>query len=61
MSINFNNYYNKLSNSGHDERGQYTNGQAGDQGGEWTICDWYQYPWDGGWLCVLRYPDAKVR
>lgn len=61
MSINFGNYYNKLSNSGHDERGQYSNGQAGDQGGEWTICDWYQYPWDGGWLCVLRYPDAKVR
>lgn len=62
VSINFNNYYNKLSNSGHDENGQYTGGQAGDQtGGEWSICNWYQYPWDGGWKCVLRYPDAKVR
>lgn len=61
MSVNFNNYYNKLSNSGVDERGQYAGGQAGDQGGEWTICDWYQYSWGGGWKCVLRYPDAKVR
>lgn len=61
MAVNFNNYYNKLSNSGHDERGQYTGGAAGDQGGEWTICNWYQYPWDGGWLCVLRYPDQQAR
>ena len=61
MAVNFSNYYNKISNSGHDERGQYTNGAAGDQGGEWTICNWYQYPWDGGWRCVLRYPDREVR
>lgn len=61
VSVNFNNYYNSLSNSGHDERGQYSGGAAGDQGGEWTICSWYQYPFDGGWLCVLRYPNQKAR
>lgn len=51
-----------LSNSGHDERGLYSGGQAGDQtGGEWSIIPWYQYPWDGGWHCVLHHPDKKVR
>ena len=51
-----------LSNSGHDERGLYSGGQAGDQtGGEWSIIPWYQYPWDGGWHCVLHHPNANVR
>lgn len=61
VAVNFNNYYNMLSNSGHDEKGRYTGGTAGDQGGEWTICSWYQYPYDGGWLCVLRYPNQQAR
>ena len=61
MSVNFNDYFNKISNSGHDENGRYTNGVAGDQDGEWVICDWYQYPFDGGWLCVLRHPSQQVR
>lgn len=47
-----------LSNSGHDEKGKYSGGVAGDQtGGEWSIIPWYNRPWG----CVLRYPDAKVR
>ncbi len=51
-----------LSNSGHDERGQYTGGQAGDQtGGEWSLVNWYQYPWDGGWNVILHHPSAEVR
>ena len=51
-----------LSNSGHDERGLYSGGTAGDQsGGEWSIIPWYQYPWDGGWHCVLHHPNANVR
>ena len=45
-----------ISNSGHDERNQYSGGIAGDQGGEWTIRSWYNRPWD----CVLRYPSRKV-
>ena len=51
-----------LSNSGHDERGTYSGGRAGDQsGGEWSIVNWYQYPWDGGWNCILHHPDANTR
>lgn len=51
-----------LSNSGHDERGLYSGGSAGDQtGGEWSIIPWYQYPWDGGWQCVLHHPNQNVR
>lgn len=46
-----------ISNSGHDERGQYSGGQAGDQGGEWSNISWYSRPWN----CVLRYPEAAVR
>lgn len=61
MAVNFNSYKNMISNSGHDERGQYSGGAAGDQGGEWTITGWYQYPWDGGWMCVLRYPNQQAR
>ena len=46
-----------ISNSGSDERGQYTGGQAGDQTGkEWQMRSWYNRPWS----CVLRYPDQKV-
>lgn len=46
-----------ISNSGKDERGKYSGGVAGDQGGEWTIRTWYNRPWN----CVLRHPDANVR
>jgi len=46
-----------ISNSGSDEHGQYTGGQAGDQTGkEWQMRSWYNRPWS----CVLRYPDQKV-
>lgn len=47
-----------ISNSGHDERGKYIGGQAGDQSGtEWYLRTWYNRPWN----CVLRHPDSKVR
>lgn len=47
-----------ISNSGHDEIGKASGGQAGDQTGtEWEIRSWYNRPWD----LVLRYPDKKVR
>lgn len=47
-----------ISNSGHDERGKASGGQAGDQTGtEWQIRSWYNRPWD----CVLRFPDKNVR
>lgn len=46
-----------ISNSGSDENGQYTGGQAGDQTGrEWQMRSWYSRPWE----VVLRYPDQKV-
>lgn len=58
MSVNFNNYYNLISNSGGDEYGGIAGGTAGDQtGGEWNIRSWYSRPW----YCVLRYPDKNVR
>lgn len=42
-----------IANSGHDERGKYSGGQAGDQSGnEWQIQKWYSRPWN----YVLRYP-----
>lgn len=48
-----------IANSGHDERGKYTGGVAGDQSGsEWEVKKWYKYSY--GWNCVLRYPDIKV-
>lgn len=47
----------KISNCGHDERYQYSGGNAGDQGGEWILRDWYKYPWN----VVLRHPDKKVQ
>ena len=46
-----------ISNSGHDERGKYSGGQAGDQGGEWSRIKWYSRPW----TVVLRHPDESVR
>lgn len=47
-----------IANSGHDERGKYTGGKAGDQtGSEWQVRTWYSRPWN----CVLRHPDPKVR
>ena len=47
-----------ISNSGHDERGKASGGQAGDQTGtEWQIRSWYNRPWD----CILRHPDKNVR
>lgn len=46
-----------ISNCGHDERGKYSGGAAGDQTGtEYQVRNWYNRPW----LCVLRHPDAKV-
>lgn len=50
-----------IANSGHDENGRYTGGKAGDQTGtEWYVRSWYDYPY-GGWGCILRHPDKKVR
>lgn len=47
-----------ISNSGHDERGKYAGGVAGDQtGGEWALINWYSRPWN----FVLRHPNAQVR
>lgn len=47
-----------ISNCGHDEKGRYSGGAAGDQTGtEWAVINWYSRPWK----CVLRHPDAKVR
>ena len=46
-----------IANCGSDERGKYSGGSAGDQTGkEYCVRPWYNRPW----LCVLRYPDAKV-
>lgn len=44
-----------ISNTGHDERGQYRGGAAGDQGGEYTLRSWYNRPWS----VVLRWPDQS--
>lgn len=47
-----------ISNCGHDERGKYAGGAAGDQTGtEWEVIKWYNRPWK----CVLRHPEEKVR
>lgn len=48
-----------IANSGHDEKGRYSGGAAGDQTGqEWQVRSWYKY--SKGWNCVLRYPDKAV-
>ena len=58
ISVNFNNHFNKISNSGGDQNWGIRGGQAGDQTGhEWEIKNWYSYPWN----CVLRYPNQKAR
>lgn len=50
-----------VSNSGMNEWGGIYGGSPGDQTGkEWNIIAWYIYS-PGGWNCVLRHPDAKVR
>ena len=47
-----------ISNCGHDERGKYSGGKAGDQTGtEWQVINWYNRPWK----CVLRHPNAATR
>ena len=46
-----------IANSGHDERGLYSGGKAGDQtGSEWQVRSWYNRPWN----CVARYENEKV-
>lgn len=48
-----------IASCGHDERGKYKGGTAGDQTGtEWYTRAWYKYSY--GWDVVLRHPDAKV-
>ena len=43
-----------ISNCGHDERGKYSGGKAGDQTGtEWYIRSWYNH----NWKCVIRFPE----
>ena len=61
MAINFDKYLDStrthyIANTGHDERGKYRGGAAGDQGGEYTLRSWYSRPW----TVVLRYPDTAV-
>lgn len=47
-----------ISNCGHDERGRYTGGVAGDQSGtEWHIIPWYYFEQN----VVLRHPSAAMR
>lgn len=63
MATNYLKYINStgthyISNSGSDERGRISGGEAGDQtGGEWKLRSWYNRPW----TVVLRYPDTQVR
>ena len=46
-----------ISNCGHDEKGKYTGGTAGDQtGNEWAVIPWHNRPWN----YVLRHPDRAV-
>ena len=53
----FRKYAGKIANSGHDERGRYSGGKAGDQTGtEWYIRSWYSRPWD----TVIRFADSKI-
>lgn len=47
-----------ISNCGHDEKGKYKGGLAGDQTtNEWAVIKWYNRPWN----YVLRHPDPEVR
>lgn len=44
-----------IANSGHDERGKYSGGKAGDQtGSEWEVRSWYNRPWN----FVARFDKA---
>lgn len=46
-----------ISNCGHDERGKYSGGIAGDQTkDEYINIPWYNRPWK----CVLRFPNRVV-
>lgn len=55
--IDFSKYKGKISNSGHDERGRYSGGKAGDQTGtEWCIRSWYDRPWD----TIIRFTDLEI-
>lgn len=46
-----------IANCGHDERGKYSGGKAGDQTGtEYCVRAWYNRPWN----YVLRYPNHDV-
>ena len=61
MAINYNKYLDStgthyISNTGHDERGKYQGGQAGDQNSEYTLKGWYNRPW----TVILRYPNPAV-
>ena len=48
-----------ISNCGHDERGKYAGGTAGDQTGtEWEVRSWYRYT--GGWVYMIRHPNRSV-
>ena len=48
---------NMISNSGSDEYGGYTGGEAGDQTQiQWRLMIWYSRPWN----CVLRHPNRTV-
>lgn len=45
-----------ISNCGKDEHGNLHGGSAGDQGGEYTVREWYNRPWSH----VIRAKDARV-
>lgn len=48
----------KVSNCGHDERGLWSGGKAGDQTGtEYRLCEWFDF----GQNVVLRHPSKRVR
>lgn len=48
-----------IASCGHDERGRYNGGQAGDQTGtEYYIRPFYTPSY--GWDCILRHPDARA-
>lgn len=50
-----------IANCGHDENNQYHGGKPGDQTGtEWCIKPYANYG-NGGYLCILRHPNEKVR
>ena len=55
--IDFTKYYNKVSNSGSDEKGGIRGGKAGDQTGkEWTIRAWSDF----GQNYIIRINDREI-